>query len=206
MRLPLFLFLALLLAGCGGSEQPSTEVTKEGVDIAKNPLGALSAIANAGKDLEKLQAELENMPPVEVVHFAELVKALPDVPSGWAADDPKGETSQMGDFKMSRASRAYRKEGGEERVEVTIEDWAYNKAIYIPFFMQAHFSQETMDGYSKGITVGEDPGREEYQTKSRRGNRSILAKKRYHTKIEIENADASLLDEWWPLVKIGQLP
>jgi hypothetical protein len=63
-----------------------------------------------------------------------------------------------------------------------------------------------MDGYSKGITVGEDPGREEYQTKSRRGNRSILAKKRYHTKIDIENADASLLDEWWPLVKIGQLP
>jgi hypothetical protein len=206
MRLPLFLILAVSLAGCGSSEHTSTEVTKEGVDVAKNPLGALSAIADAGKDLQKWQEELANMPPVEVVHFAELVKALPDVPSGWAADDPKGETNQMGDFKMSRASRSYHNESGEERVEVTIEDWAFNQAIYVPFIMQSRFSQETMDGYSKGITVGEDPGREEYQTKSRQGSRSILAKKRYHTKIDIENADASLFDEWWPRVKIGDLP
>lgn len=194
------------VVGCSRSEPEETKVTEEGVDIAKNPLGALGALVDAGKDIEKYQQEIANMPAVDPVHFSELIKALPDVPSGWTADDPRGESNEMGDFKMSRANRTYTKDGGEERVEVSVEDWAYHQVLYLPFMMAARFSQETTEGYNKGIKMGEDPGREEYQTASKSGNRSVLAKKRYHVKIDVNNLPASAFDEWWPRVKVGDLP
>lgn len=205
MRL-LVLVLVLGLAGCGGSSSESSEVTEEGVDVTKNPLGALGALAKAGQDLQNLQEELANMPAVETVHFSVLINALPDVPSGWTADDARGSTNEMGSYKMSQASRTYRKEDGEERVEVEIQDWAYNQAIYLPFFVQAGFSQESTEGYSKGIKMGEDPGREEYTISSRSGQRSVLLKKRFHVKVEIDNMEPAALNEWWPLVKTAELP
>lgn len=207
MRTSLVLVLMLGLAGCGGSgDESSTEVTEEGVDVAKNPLGALGALAKAGEDLEKLQQELANMPPTEAVHFSVLVNALPDVPDGWTAEDAHGSTNQMGDYKMSEANRSYSKEGSEERVRVEIQDWAFNQAIYIPFIMQARFSQESTEGYSKGIKMGEDPGREEYTTASRSGQRSVLVHKRFHVQVRIDNMDAETLNEWWPRVKVAELP
>ncbi len=205
--LPLLLAAALAASvGCSSSAPESTEVTEEGVDVDKNPLGALGALVSAGKDLEKYQQEIENMPAVDPVHFSELIKVLPDVPSGWTAEDARGESSEMGDFKMSRANRVYTKEGGQERVEVSVEDWAYHQVLYLPFIMGARFSQETTEGYNKGIKMGEDPGREEYQKASQSGNRSILAKKRYHVKVEVNNLPPSAFDEWWPRVKVGDLP
>jgi hypothetical protein len=206
MRL-LVLVLVLGLAGCGGSsEESSSEVTEEGVDVAKNPLGALGALAKAGQDLESFQKELANMPPTEAVHFSVLINALPDVPGGWTADDARGSTNQMGDYKMSEANRTYRKDGGEERVEVQIQDWAFNQAIYIPFFLQAGFSQESTEGYSKGIKMGEAPGREEYTISSRSGQRSVLVNKRFHVQVRIDNMEPDALNEWWPLVKTAELP
>jgi len=205
---PLLVLGAVVLGalGCGGSQPEETKVTEEGVDVAKNPLGALSALVDAGKDIEKYQEEISKMPAVDPVHFSELIKALPDVPSGWTADDPRGESNQMGDFKMSRANRTYTREGSEERVEVSVEDWAYHQVLYLPFIMGARFSQETTEGYSKGIKIGEDPGREEYQTASQSGNRSVLVNKRYHIKIDVNNLPSAAFDEWWPRVKVGELP
>jgi hypothetical protein len=205
MRWSFVLVLVLGLAGCGGSKEES-QVTEEGVDVAKNPLGALGALADAGKDIEKLQAELEKMPPTEAVHFSTLINALPDVPGGWTAEDARGATNQMGDYKMSEASRRYSKEGGDESVEVQIQDWAYNQAIYLPFMMQARFSQETTEGYSKGIKVGDDPGREEYTIASRSGQRSVLVNKRFNVQVRIDNMEAASLNEWWPRVKVSELP
>jgi hypothetical protein len=207
MRTSLVLILMLGLGGCGGSgDESSSEVTEEGVDVAKNPLGALGALAKAGQDIEKLQEELANMPPTEAVHFSVLVNALPDVPGGWTAEDAHGSTNEMGDYKMSEASRSYSKESSEERVRVEIQDWAFNQAIYIPFLMQARFSQESTEGYSKGIKMGEDPGREEYTTASRSGQRSVLIHKRFHVQVRIDNMDAAAFDEWWPRVKVAELP
>jgi hypothetical protein len=91
-------------------------------------------------------------------------------------------------------------------VQVEIQDWAFNQAIYIPFIMQARFSQETTEGYSKGIKMGDDPGREEYQTSSRSGDRSVLVHKRFFVKTRIENMEPAAFDEWWGRVKVAALP
>lgn len=202
----LVLVLILGLVGCGGSSSESSEVTEEGVDIEKNPLGALGALAKAGQDLQSLQEELANMPAVDAVHYSVLINALPDVPDGWMADDAKGSTNEMGGYKMSEASRTYSREGSGERVEVQIQDWAFNQAVYIPFFLQAGFSQESTEGYSKGIKMGEDPGREEYTNSSRSGQRSVLVHKRFHVQVRVNDMDAEALNEWWPRVKTAELP
>jgi hypothetical protein len=212
--LPALLAASLSSSGCfsclpsfpGSSDDKPGEVTKEGVDVRKNPLGALGALASMGSDLENLQKELEAMPDVEPLHFSELIKALPEPPSGWTAQDPKGETNSMGEMQISQASRVYTEDGGEGRVTVKIADWAFNKMVYLPFIMAAKFSQESTEGYNKGITVGDDPGREEYKSKQNSGSRQLLYHKRYHVQTDIRNLPASAFQEWWERVQVRHLP
>lgn len=218
MRRKLFLLflivpLAAATGGCfsffGGedSEEESGGVTGQGVDPAKDPLGALSALTSMGSELEQLQQELEAMPDVETVGYDALIAALPDVPSGWTADDPSGQTNQMGDFKTSVASRTYRSEDSDAQVKIEVNDWAFHKAVYLPFIMSAKFSQEGTSGYNRGITVdGEHPGREEYKTGNERGERSVLWLKRYLVKISIRNLEPEAFDAWWDRVKVDALP
>jgi hypothetical protein len=212
--LPITLLAALASQGCmsclpdfsGSSGDEPGEVTSEGVDVEKDPLGALGALAGLGSELETLQKELEEMPEVDPLHFSELIKALPEPPSGWTAEDPKGETNSMGEMQVSQASRVYTEEGGEGRVEIKISDWAFNKMIYMPFILSAKFSQESTDGYNKGITVGEDPGREEYKFERKSGSRQILFHKRYHVQTDIRNLPAEAFQDWWKLIQVEHLP
>lgn len=197
----------IALTGCFGSKAPEEKkVTEVGVDPKKDPLGALGALGQMAKDAEKAQKEMENMPAVDPVHFSKLIEALPEAPGGWKADEAKGESSQMGEWKISQASRNYQQEGGEGHVKVTIHDWAYNRGLYLPFLMQANFSQESTDGYSKGIKMGDDPGREEYNVKNHDGKRNVLVHKRYNVEVAIDNQDAKALDEWWSRIKLSGLP
>lgn len=202
------------LWGCGaclpsmpdlGQNSGEDEVTEDGIDFENDPLGALSALGSLGGELEKLQKDLESMPETEAVSFNELIEALPDPPSGWEAEDAKGETNQMGDFKMSTASRVYT--SGEQRVKVSISDWAFRKILYMPFIMASKFSQESTEGYNKGITIGEDtPGREEHNTKQMRGKRQVLLDKRYYIEIDQRGGGPESYEEWYGLVKKDVLP
>jgi hypothetical protein len=192
---------------CSSSQEKraeETKVTKEGVDIAKNPLGAMSAIAGMGAEMEKLQKELESMPATDPVPFAKLIEALPEAPAGWEASEPKGSTTTMGEFKASQASRSFTK--GEQRVEVEIVDWNFKTSMYAPFFMTAAFSQEDTEGYNKGIKMGENPGREEYKYKEKAGNRMVILKKRYMAKVAIQDLPKEAFDEWWGKLKTASLP
>ena len=203
----------LFLAACGGgspevvdenAENP-TGVTETGSDV-NSAFGALTGIMNAGKNMAKWQEEIENMKPTDPVSFNTLIAALPDVPSGWTADDPFGETSSMGNFKISTARRSYTQDGGDASVEIEISDWAYNQAVYAPFLLASQFSQESTEGYQKGITVGEDPGFEEYDYDSKSGTRQVIVDKRYHTQIQINDLPAEAMQKWWERVKVSELP
>jgi len=204
MRYVLTVGLGLLLAACSSKKEESAR-PETGVDINKNPLGVIGALGNIASDMESFQKEIENMKAVETVHFSTLLAALPDPPAGWNADEPKGSTTQLGDFKTSEAHRVYTSGTGQE-VEVTIQDWAFHRAVYLPFLMAARLSQESSDGYNRGIRIAGDPGREEYQTESKSGERTVLRKKRYCTKIRIEGLPASAFDEWYARVKVDALP
>ena len=206
MRCVFASIVMLGLAGCGVSgHEASTHGNEESVDVGKDHLSAVGALASTVQDLDMLQQELATVPRAETVHFSVLIDALPEAPDGWTADKPHGLTNQMGDYRLSEASRKYRRKGGPERVEIQIQDWAFNQVLYIPFFMQARFGQESTEGYSKGIKVGKSPGREEYTIASRSGQRSVLVNKRFQVQIRIDDMEPEAFEEWWPRVKIDEL-
>ncbi len=182
-----------LLAGCSKGSKESSKIV-EGEDLSKNPLTAMSQLAKAGSDLEKLQQELENMKPVDPVSFKELMPFLPEPPSGWVAEKARGESSQMGEWKFSHAERQYT--SGEKSMQVEVADWAYTKALYAPFFLTAAFSQETSEGYNKGIKIGEDPGREEFQHEGKNGTLTLLVGKRFMVTVKGNGVEAAELRQW----------
>lgn len=204
---------SLLLAGCGGgseevvdsdSENP-TGVTETGTNV-NNPFGALSALTNAGQNIQAWQEEIQNMEPTDPVSFNTLIAALPDVPEGWTGTEPRGATNSMGLFSVSNANRSYTNDETGARVDFEITDWAYNQLAYAPFMLLSQFSQESTEGYQKGITVGEDPGHEEYTFDSMRGTRQVLFRKRFHTKIDVRDLPAEELQVWWERYKVSELP
>lgn len=192
-RITLAAILFAALWGCSSGSKESEKI-KEGEQVAKTPFGALSQLAKAGSELEKIQKDLENMKPVDPVHFNELIAFLPEAPAGWEAGKPQGESNQMGDWKFSQVRRSYN--SGDKSMQVEIQDWAYQYGLYAPFFLAASFSQETTEGYNKGIKMGDDPGREEFENEAKRGTLSLLIGKRFLVGIKGEGIESAELRQW----------
>lgn len=200
----IFAILAMAaLCGCSGGGSKEASKIEEGEKVASNPLGQMSQFAKAMSDLEKVQTDLKEMKPVDAVPFSELLAFLPEAPSGWEAEKPRGESKQMGDWKFSQARRRYT--SGGKSIEVEIQDWAFQQALYAPFFLSASFSEESTEGYNKGIKLNEDPGREEYQFEARRGTLSLLAGKRFLTGIKGSGIEAAELREWLDRIDLAGL-
>lgn len=193
MRILIAFALLAVLIGCGSKKE--SEKVVEGEAISKNPVGFAAQMAKAGADLQSIQAELEKMKPVDAVSYTELLPFLPEPPSGWQGEKPKGQSNQMGDMKFSEAEREYTM--GEKRMEVKITDWAFRQALYAPFFLMASFSQESTEGYNKGIKINDDPGREEYRNESKSGELSVLVGKRFLVTVKGNGIEAAELRQWW---------
>ena len=207
--LPCLIAFTVFAAGCAGcipgvGSSEEDEVTSEGSNV-DNPLGLLKGLGDLANKAQELQTEFENMEPVEPVHFSTLLEALPDAPPDWTAGKPKGATNQMGDYALSTASNTYEGPDGKQ-MTVQITDLAFNQAAYLAFSLGASFSQETTEGYNKGITVGDDPGREEFNSERKTGKRNVVHGKRYNVEVSGRNIMAEDLDEWYKLVKKDGLP
>ncbi len=184
---------AVALMGCGGAKEPAKVV--EGEEVSGNPLGAARQLLKAGGELEKIQKDLENLKPVDPLHFSELIKFVPEAPAGWESPAPKGSSNKMGEWSFTQVERDYSQ--GDKRIRIEILDWAFHKELYAAFFMAAGFSQETTEGYNKGVKIGEEPGREEYKTAEKDGTLTMLVGKRFFVSINGENIEAAELRQWW---------
>jgi hypothetical protein len=194
--------LMLALAACSGGSKPSSDI-KEGENLSSNPIGQVRQFSQALSEFEQVQKELENMKPVDPLPFSDLMAMLPDAPAGWEAEKPTGESTQMGEWKFAQARRSYR--SGDKTIDIEIQDWAYQYGLYAPFFLTASFSQETSEGYNKGIRIGQDPGREEYNYEGQRGTLSLLVGKRFLTGIKGSGIAAAELREWLDRLNVGAL-
>jgi len=199
--LTLLTLAALTLASCGGSKE--SEKVVEGENLSKNPVGFAAQMMKAGSDLEKIQADLEQMKPVEAISFTELLPFLPEPPAGWEASKPKGQSNQMGEWKFTQVERSYTM--ADKNIEVEILDWAFRRELYAPFFLMASFSQESTEGYNKGIKINDDPGREEYKTEAKDGNLAVLVGKRFLVTVKGNNIEAAELRQWWDRINTNGL-
>lgn len=195
------IFLSLIIlttsTGCNvifKSESETPEV-QEGIDIQKNPIGAIQKVIELSKNAKNIPEEIVNQEPVEPISFKELINYLPQTPLGWKAEKPEGSTNSFGNYSISQVNQAYTQ--GNKEIKVSIFDWAFNSALYTPFILTTEFSQESTDGYNKGIKIGDLPGREEYTYATRKGSLNLLVNSRFLVQINGKNIEDVELREWW---------
>ncbi|GAB4213534.1 MAG: hypothetical protein OHK0012_09830 [Synechococcales cyanobacterium] len=195
------LLLLSLLAGCGGrsSEAPIQEGS---VDV-NNPVAVMGELDTLTEKANQLAQDLENAKPVDPVSFQELVAWLPAAPSGWEASEPEGNQFSTGEWQVSQASRDYSQ--GDTSIRILVMDSAYNPSLLAPLAMVSSFSEESTQGYNKGITIGTYPGLESYEFEPRSGKLTVLVSKRFLVEIEGSAIEAEALREWWQKLDIAKL-
>ncbi|MGB5635393.1 MAG: hypothetical protein WBM86_21790, partial [Waterburya sp.] len=141
------LFLAIVflttLIGCSLNNILESETSKieEGIDIQKNPVGAMQKVIELSKNADTIQEKIANQEPVEPISLSELIDYLPQAPQGWEAEKPQGETNSFGSYSISQVNQTYTR--GDKRIKVSIYDWAFNSALFTPFMLSTEFSQES---------------------------------------------------------------
>ncbi len=191
------IIVSIMLVACSDSESSKSEIpqVEEGIDINKNPVEAIQKVIEIGKNVNNIQQEIANKEPVEPISLKELLEYLPEAPQGWTAEKPKGETNSFGNHSISQVHQSYFQD--DKQIKVSIFDWAFNSALYMPFLLTTEFSQESTNGYNKGIKIGDIPGREEYTYASKEGSLNLLVNSRFLVEIEGFNIENTELREWW---------
>ena len=193
--LPIIIFT--LAVGCGNQKSNSSaSEVEEGIDIQKDPLDAIQKALELGKEIGNANSDTAvEQEPVAPISFKDLLEHLPKPPQGWTAKEPMGETTSIGSYGISQVSQTYSQ--ADKIITVTIFDWAFNSSLYTPFLLTTKFSQESTEGYNKGIKIGDIPGREEYRYQSRQGSLNLLLDSRFFVRIDGDAIEEQELREWW---------
>lgn len=206
-QLCIVIALVAIPTGCGifnssksQTLESPTDEAETGIDISREPVGAIFKALELGKDLRNIDIDnIEERESVEPVSFKDLMEYLPTAPSGWTAREPEGESNSFGNYSISQVSRSYTQD--DKRMKVSIFDWAFNSALYTPFLLSTEFSRESTSGYNKGIKIDNMPGREEYTYQSRKGSLNLLVNSRFLVQIDGFNIEEEELRQWWQLVE-----
>jgi len=143
----------------------------------------------------------------EPVHFSKILPLLPAVPSDWTAADPDGSVTDTGNFKMTTAGRTYSKGDGENvaTVSVTIIDYAGNKQFYDATTAAWNATQETAEGYTKPVKLGEYPGFETWDKGSKSGSLWVELGGRFFVHIDTTNLDSVEMQAWMKQIDLKKL-
>jgi hypothetical protein len=134
----------------------------------------------------------------DVVDYKKLFPILPEAPSGWTADNPEGSTEEVGGFKITNVHRDYRKGEGADAptASISILDSVANPDYVTATTAAWNETSDTVDGYSKSVTIDGDPGFEAYENEQKHGSIWVMVAKRYFVEIELQKQDAKQLQEW----------
>ncbi len=203
------LLMSVSLAACSKDEEEkaSDEVEETGVDFQRNPLSALGKLADVGREMQTKQEELAKREPVEPLPFGDLIPLLPQV-EGWnTPNEAKGETTQMGEYKITTVSQRYSRTVGDktQSMSVTLVDGSYIPMVYAPFLMMSQFSREGTDGHSKGLKISGQPAFEEWKKNQESVNLNILVEDRFLVTLKGDNVVAEEGRTWAEHVNLTQL-
>ena len=155
------------------------------------------------------EARAQNEPILvpDVVDYAKLLPILPDPPSGWSADKPEGSTTDVGGFRITNVHRDYRKGTGDKvpTAAISILDSAANPDYVAATTAAWDFKSETVEGYSKSITIEGNPGFEAYEIEGKHSTLWLMIAKRYFLQIELQNQDPKELQEWIKRIDLKKL-
>ena len=155
------------------------------------------------------EARAQNEPILvpDVVDYAKLLPILPNPPQGWSADKPEGSTTDVGGFRITNVHRDYRKGEGDKvpTAAISILDSAANPDYVAATTGAWNFKSETVEGYSKSITIDGNPGFEAYEIEGKHSTLWLMIAKRYFLQIELQNQDPKELQEWIKRVDLKKL-
>ena len=143
----------------------------------------------------------------DVVEYQKLLPLLPDAPSGWTADEPEGSTSDVGGFRLTNVHRDYKKGNGNNAptASISILDSAANPDYATATTAAWNYNSETLEGYSKSITIDGNPGFEAYETERKHGSLWLMVAKRYFVQVELMGVDPKELQQWVKRVDLKKL-
>lgn len=113
---------------------------------------------------------------VDPVNWRELVSILVDLP-GYEADKAEGATTTMADFKMSQASRNYRK--GDLSVDIQIVDGGFFPAAYASYKALENFEIDTSEQLVRKVTIQGFSGIENIDYESKNATIMLLVADRF---------------------------
>jgi len=192
--------LGLLLVGCDAHsnyQSQAIEISQD-IDINQVTFDVWQKIINLGKQSGQIIENLDRDDSLDPLSFQELLECLPKAPSGWSTEQPQGQTNSFGDYSVSQVKQTYFNR--DQQMTVSIFDWAFNSAFYLPFLLSTEFSQESTAGYSKGINIDDIPGRETYDYNTKDGSLNLLINRRFLVEISGNNIEESELRDWWELI------
>jgi hypothetical protein len=145
-----------------------------------------------------LRAQNEPVLVPDAVDYKELIPILPEAPSGWTADKPEGSTEEVGGFKITNVHRDYRKGEGANAptASISILDSVANPDYVTATTAAWKETSDTVEGYSKSVTIDGNPGFEAYENEQKHGSLWVMVAKRYFVEIELQKQDAKQLQEW----------
>jgi hypothetical protein len=154
-----------------------------------------------------LRAQNEPILVPDVVDYPKLLPILPEAPTGWTADKPEGSTSDVGGFKITNVHRDYHKGEGNDAplVSISILDSAANPDYVTATTATWKTSSESLEGYSKSVTIDGNPGFEAYEREQKHASLWVMIANRYFVQIEVQNLDPKELQEWIKRVDLKKL-
>jgi hypothetical protein len=134
----------------------------------------------------------------DVVDYHKLLPLLPDAPTGWTAYEAEGSTSEVGGFTLTNVHRDYKKGTGNNvpTAAISILDSAANPEYATATTAAWNYNSDTLEGYSKSITIEGNPGFEAYETERKHGSLWLMVAKRYFVQVELTGQDPKELQQW----------
>lgn len=182
LHIPLLpaLLAVLLLAGCGGKDGSAASEEK----------GALDQLSEAAKNMQTMAEEMtsdtfadrEPQPPVS---FKVLLTYLPEEIDGMKKENPRGETSTMGEWNYSSASADYKgPDGMSARVEVL--DYAYIGMLYAPvrMWLKMKINKESTEGFERTTEIAGYPAYEKWEISGEHAEVTVLVGDRFIVNID----------------------
>jgi hypothetical protein len=111
------------------------------------------------------------------VDFEQLQALLPTI-DGWTQADARGEQLSM-PVAYSRAEAVYHQD--DSRIELEITDTALNQLLLAPMsmFLASGFSERSSEGFKRSAQIGGQPGLEEWNSGSHRGEVTAVVASRF---------------------------
>lgn len=141
------------------------------------------------------------------VDYQKLLPVLPEAPQGWTADKPEGSTEDVGGFRITNVHRDYHKGEGANAptAAISILDSVANPDYVSATTAAWNNTSETSEGYSKSVTIDDNPGFEAFENEGKHGTLWVMVAKRYFLQIELQNQDPKELQEWVKRVDLKKL-